>query len=192
MSAIGTQKLRVAKGQDQVLRQRIFAADPRSGEPIYAELAENAITGATSLTVRPLRNALASGDKLLFGENVVLTLSAAAAAGGTTVALVGSALPGPLQAGDQGRKLQDLTGYTVNMEVLTNRGDATAVIALTGTPATQTGDDRGFVDFSLAAADTSGLAAGHYFATSWRRNAGSSRPLTPEGIDFEIFEAGFL
>jgi hypothetical protein len=185
------QKVRLAKSQDQIIELRVLAGAGREDDLISARLTADALTGATSLVVLPLSDALASGDKLLFGENTVVTLTGAAAAGVTSLAV--SALAGPLRSGDVGRKLQDLTGYTIEAEILTRRGDATPLISLTGadiTLATQTGDDRGKVQIGVVAADTTSLTAGNYYGAAWRRNAGTSRPLVE--FEVELVEAGFL
>lgn len=181
---LSIQKLELAKGQDWTLRLRILA-------PERVELAANAIAGATALTLKPLGAARANGDKLLFGENTVVTLSAGAAAGAISLAV--SALPGPLNSGDRGQLIRDLTGFTIGFEALTAGGDATPVISKTGvdvTLANQTGDDRGFVEIAGVAADTASLALGHYYAAAWRRNSGSSRPLAEFGL--VISAKGFL
>jgi hypothetical protein len=175
--------VRIAKTQDVTVQIRV-----RSHE--WAQLTAAAIAGATALSVRPLEYALASGAKLLFGGNVV-TLSASAAAGDVSLAV--TAISGPLKAGDEGQLLRDLTGYSIEMEVLSNRGDATPIISLSGsavTLATQSGVDRGKVDIALVAANTTNVAAGMYYWAAWRRNSGSTRPLA-EG-DFELVEKGFL
>jgi hypothetical protein len=104
------------------------------------------------------------------------------------------ALPGPLKQGDVLQKLADLTGATMEMEVLTKRGDATPVISLTGgdvtLPTQSTTANRGRVQFALLAADTTSLDAGAYYWAAWRRNSGSSRPAA-EGT-FELSEKGFV
>lgn len=184
--------LEIQKGQDCTLEVRVFAGTGRAdNSPVRAVLDADALNAATSLTVKALDDALSNGDKLLFGKNTVVTLGAAAAAGVT--ALTVTAIPGPLKTGDVGRKLQDLTNYTIVVEVLEKRGDATPQISLTGAAITlpaQTGDDRGKVQAALVAADTSALAAKTYFASVWRRNAGTSRRLAE--LDIRLVESGFL
>jgi len=184
ITTIPNEPIRVAKGQDATIRRRVRAIE-------WAQLTADAASGATTLNVKPLAYALASGAKLLFGENYVITLSAAADAG--DVALTVTAIDGPLKTGDYGQMVRDLTGYTIVIEVLSNRGDATPVITLSGadvTLATQTGVDRGIVDLALVAADTASLDAGVYFWSMWKTDAGTTRPLA-EG-EFEIVEMGRL
>lgn len=184
LTAIPNQRIRVAKGQDLTIEFRI-----RSHE--WVQLTADAAGGATSLSVKPLAYALASGAKLLFGQNYVVTLSSAADAGDVTVVV--TATDGPLKAGDYGQMLRDLTGYTIAMEVLANRGDALPVITLSGgdvTLATQSSILRGVVDVALAAADTIDLNKGEYYFSLWKTDSGTKRPLS-EG-DFEIVEMGQL
>lgn len=174
----------IAKGQDWVIEFRVLSAEG-------VELAADAVTGATSLAVKVLEDSFLTGDMLLFGKNTVITLSGPAAAGATTVAV--TAIPGPLGSGQRGRKIRDLTGFTMEFEVLEGFGDATPVIA-TGavsiTPATQTGTDRGKVQVAGLAATTTSLAPKRYAYALWRTNAGSKRPLAFG--DFDISERGFL
>jgi len=187
-----TAGVEITKGQDWTIEARIFTASGRGPDDLVkVRLTAAAAASATALTVVPLDDALASGDKLLFGENTIVTLSNAAAAGVTTVPV--NAIPGPLSAGDVGKKLQDLTSYTIAMEILENRADATPVISKTGasiTLATQTGDDRGKVQATGVAADTTSLAVGRFFGAFWRTNAGTSRPLAE--FDVSLIARGFL
>ena len=180
----------VGKGQDFTLAFRILAGDGR-GRPIKVTLAADFAAGVTSLTIKPGHPALASGDKLLFGEDVVITLSGACAAGVATLAV--DATLCALRTGDTLVKLQDLTSYTIALEVLTRRGDATPYMAdtsFTVTLATQTGVDRGKVTLAALAAATASLTAGSYYAALWRRNSGNVRPLAE--FTLKLVEAGFL
>lgn len=190
-------QITVRKAQDCTVEVMIFAGSGRGlgndlTDFVHAQLAADALAGATTLTVRPLEDDLASGDMLLFGKNTVVTLSGAAAAGTTTIAV--NAIPGLLRSGEVGKKLQDLTGFTVEAEVLANRGDAAPIISKTGGSVTllnqAQASGRGRVQIALAAADTSGQIAGSYYGSVWRRNVGSARQEAE--FDFRIVEAGFL
>jgi hypothetical protein len=83
------------------------------------EVAAAAAAGATSITVRPLRRALANGAKVRFGPEgmagIVATLTAAAGYGATSLAV--SALGGALQQGETGAEVQALTGWTLELTV---------------------------------------------------------------------------
>lgn len=174
----------IAIGQDASIVFRVLA-------PEKVELASNAAAAATSLSVKPLRDALSSGDKLLFGENTVVTLSAGASAGAITVAV--DAIPGTLQSGEKGQKIRDLTSVTLEFEVVENGGDATPVIAngdVTITPATQTGVDRGKVTVFIADTVTATLEAKSYLYSLWNRTANNYRPVAYG--TFEARELGFL
>lgn len=184
MSDIPQFKLTIPKGSDKTVRVRVTTGD-------YAEVGANAAAGATSITVKRLPQALSSGDKLLWGENVVITLSANAAAGATSISV--DAIPGPLYMGERLEKLRDLTGGTFEMEVLTNAADATPVIAasaITATLATQSGSDRGIVDLAFADDDTDAITVGDYYGVIWRRDSGAERPIAEGTVS--IVPKGFL
>jgi hypothetical protein len=174
----------VAKGQDWTVEWRVLA-------PETVQLGADAAIGADALTVLPLEAALASGDKLLFGENTVVTLDGAVAAGAESVPVTTTTVK--LRKGDVGQKIRDLTGYTVEFELSAKAGDATPLIAdadVTVTVLTQTGEDRGKVQVAVPDTETDDLAAGSYFGALWRRDAGSERPLATASVT--IKEAGFL
>lgn len=176
--------IEVAKGQDWTIQYRILA-------PERVRLAADAAEDATSLLIQPDHAALASGDKLMYGENVILTLTSACAVGVKTLAV--SATPCILPATSWLQKVRDLTGYTLELEVLTRRGDATPLISKTGANVTilnQTAELRGLVEVAGLAADLAAMQPGLYFVTFWRTNAGTKRPLS--GEDFKLVESGFL
>lgn len=189
IATIPYQKIVLAKGQDLDIQLRVLA-------PETVTLDAPAITGATTLTVKPLQDAIANADKLLFGKNTVVVVGASAAAG--TTSLTVTALGGPLSAGEVGQKIRDLTSYTLVFEASKTKDQATPTITKTTvgsggvTIATQTGDDRGKVTVSLLAADTSGagVEATTYYWTLWKRDAATMRPIA-EG-DMLIAEKGFL
>ena len=180
-------RVAVAKGQDAVLRFRILAGDGR-GQPVAVMLMADALASATSLVIHGDHAALSSGDKLLSGDNIVETTSGAAAVGVTSVAM--TAIAGLLRQGSVLQKVADLTGYTLSMEVLSNRGDATPVLTASAVVATQTATDRGICTVTVQPADTSSLDAGPYYAALWRRDSGQVRLLCEFTLDLQ--EAGFL
>lgn len=176
----------IVRGQDAVLECRVMSHET-------VRLNSDAATGATTLNINPLDYALASGDKLLFGESTVVTLSGVAAAG--VVAVPVTALAGPLRSGDLGQKIRDLTSFMIEYELLAQRGDATPLIApadVTVSILTQTGDDRGKVQVSIPAAKTLAniLDAGSLFDAYWKTDAGSKRPLAYGTV--KAVEAGSL
>lgn len=179
------QNFAIAKGQDWPLEIRVF------GPEKSLKLTADAAAAGTSLTVNPDHPALSDGDKFLFGEHVVVTVDGNVAAGTRTVTV--DALAGPLQSGEVGRLLRDLTGWTVEMEVLARAGDALPVISKTGGDVlilTQSGADRGKLQISGSAADTEDVDAGEYTWFVWRRDSGEQRPIA-RGL-LRIEEAGFL
>lgn len=176
----------IAKGQDWLLEHYVLA-------PELVRLSANAAAGATSLNVEPLGDALAAGDMLLFGANTVVVLTSSAEAGEASLAV--QALAGPLLAAERGQKIRDLTGYTIEFELLSKAGDATPVVSNDDvtvtvlTPQSET-DKRGKVQTAGAAAVLDDVSAGTYFYGLWRTDAGSKRPLAFG--DFEVVERGFL
>jgi hypothetical protein len=76
--------IEVAKGQDFAVEYRVRSGDGH-GKPIVAVLTADAVLGATSIDIKPDHPAFASGDKFLFGQDVVLTLSSTCDAGDPTM-----------------------------------------------------------------------------------------------------------
>lgn len=182
--------IEAAIGQDWTIEYRIRAGDGH-GRPIKVTLAGDYPAGVTSLAIKPDHPALASGDELLFGEDTVVKISSACAAGASTMAV--DATLCALSAGEELLKLQDLTGMTLKLEVLTRRGDASPYIAdtaFTVALAVQTAIDRGKVQIACPAATTAALEAGSYYGAFWRRESGQNRPLAE--FTLKLLEAGFL
>lgn len=182
--------IEVTKGQDFAVEYRIRAGDGH-GQPIRVTLTADAALGSTSLNIKPDHPAFAIGDKLLYGQDVVITLSATCDAGDPTMEV--TATLHPLETGAQLEKLVDLTAYNLKAVVLEKRGDvaADALIpdtAFTVTLATQSGVDRGKVMVSALAAATASKAAGSYYGSFWRRDSGNTRPLAE--FTFKLVEAG--
>lgn len=182
----------IRKNQDGFIDLRVLVGEGNGESPETVTLTGDALTGATTLNVKPLDYALSSGDKLLFDKNTVVTLSAAADAG--VVALAVTALGGPLGQGKDGYKIRDLTGFEIAMEILEEKGDATALISINGadvTILTQSGVDRGRAQLAFQAIDTSALVnESRLYGAIWRTNSGSARPI--KEVDIRIDEAGFL
>lgn len=180
--------LRIAKGQD-VTREITVIAYWDDDEPIAVKLSSAAVAGATSLSVDRNKYALVSGDMLIFDGNLVVTVDTAGAAIGASSVPV-TAIAGAIKGGEVGKKLQDLTGYTISLEVLDAASDATPEITKSGTNQTQNATDgRGRVRFTIAAADTTGLEAKRYSAAAWKTDSGSKRPLWTG--DVEVYDDGF-
>jgi hypothetical protein len=185
MAELPPQNFTIAKGQDWPLEILVF------GPEKSLRLAGDAAAGATSLFVAADHPAFSDGEKLLFGDNVVVTIDGPTAAGARSVTV--EALAGPLDAGQDGQLLRDLTDATIEFEALQDGGDATPVISKTGADIvilTQTGDDRGKVQVAGAEADTAQLEPGAYPWFAWRRNSGSKRPIARGTLTIEA--AGFL
>jgi len=182
--------IEVAKGQDFAVEYRIRTGDGH-GKPIRVQLTADAALGATSLDIKPDHPAFASGDKLLFGEDVVITLSSTCDAGDPTMPV--TATTHALDTGAVLEKITDLTGYTIKAVVLEKRGDLAAVAFLADTAftvalATQSGADRGKVTISALAAATVTKPAGSYYGSLWRRDSANTRPLAE--FTFKLVEAG--
>jgi hypothetical protein len=145
--------------------------------------AASALKSATAITVGPLTEALSSGDKVRFGggsgigAGIVATLSAAAAIGDTSLAV--DALPGTIASNTKGRKIQDITGYT--LEWVLRAGPAASVL-LTKTPAI-TDAANGICQVAIADDDTVDgtgvilIQPGTHYHTLRKTNAGDESVL---------------
>lgn len=175
----------------QIARSQDFAIELRALIPETVRLVSSAAIGVTALAIDADHPAFSSGEKFLFGNNIVVTLNGACGAG--VASLPVTATSGQLDSGEIGYRLRDLTGYTIEFEVLHKAGDAAPVISITGgsiTILTQSGDDRGKYLVSGLAVATTNLVPKNYYCAAWRRNAGTSRPIF-EGT-FVLRDAGFL
>lgn len=186
MADIPEQTIRVAIGSDWTRYVRVF-----DGATIT--LSADAASGATTLTLAPDHPAIASGDKILFGENVILTTSGACAAGATSLSVTATA--GPLKARAIGRRIvKDLSGYDLEFRVLTNRGDSTALLEIQGTSADDTTDPNSpKADIGSIVGDEANFTsvdAGTYFWALWDATESSEVPLA-QG-PFELVEAGYI
>lgn len=151
-------------GEDRVFRFYVV-----TGEKVKASaLAAN---GATSISVDPLKEALANGDKVRFNggvAGVVATLSAAAAIGATVLTV--AALSGAVQKGEAGYKVQVITGWTLQWVLRTTPEAAAAT--LTVVPTINSGVD-GDCQVAVTDTDTLALPPATYFHTLRRSDAGN-------------------
>lgn len=179
------QNFTLAKGQDWPLEITVFAPEKE------LKLAGDALLGAETLFVDWDHPALSDGEMFQFGDSVVVEVDGAVAAGATSVPVV--AIEGPLQRGEKGMMLRDLTGATIEFEALQDGGDATPIFSKSGAAIillTQSvRATRGHFQVDGDAADWSSSAPGAYPWVAWRRNSGSSRPVARGTITLE--NAGF-
>lgn len=188
------QTIEVQKAQDWAVEYRVRAGDGH-GKPIRVVLDADHDAGATSLTIKPDHPAFAPGDKLLLGEDTIISVSGTCAAGDTTLDV--SATPCALDRGNELTKLVDLSGYSIKMVVLERRGDAAASAFLadsvfTVSIPTQSGADFGKVNISCLAASTASKDPGSYYGALWRRDSGNAHPL--DEFTFKLIDsaaAGF-
>lgn len=185
MNELPPQNFTLAKGQDWPLEIRVIAPEKR------LKLSGDAEASAVSLFVDGDHPALLDGEKFLFGDHVVVTIDGAVAAGVRNVTV--EALAGPLQRGELGQMLRDLTGATLQFEASLDGADATPAVSKTGGDIvilTQTGEDRGKFQVAGVAADWDDADVGEYVWHAWRRNSGSSRPVARGVITLE--KQGFV
>lgn len=140
------------------------------------EVAAAAAAGATSLTVLPLRRALADGARVRFGPEgeagIVATLTAAAGYGATSLAI--SALGGALQQGEVGAEVQALTGWTLEMTVTLPPASAVLLTKAVTLQDAANGQARA----TLTDTDTETTLTGRsYFYRLRRTDAGNERTL---------------
>jgi hypothetical protein len=166
------QPITVAKGEAFTRYVRILG-------PERVRLATDAAAGATTLLIKPDHPSIGNGEKLLAGDNIIVTLTEACPAGDTS--LVVSAIVGPVSAGSYLQRIvKDLSGYTVSVEIVANRGDATPVLTIAPTVTDDTEDPAAIKSDVLVISTTAAQMAfgpGHYAWFAWRTNAGSERPI---------------
>lgn len=145
-------------------------------------IAADAIVGATALTVRPLDEALTSGQVLLFIVDeperkrfVFVTLGANAAAGASSLTV--TAITSALAVKQRGRRLQDVTGWTLEWVLRESAGFATAVLTKATPTAISIAADptHGQIDLTIVAADTLALAPKRYYHTLRRTGSGTNK-----------------
>lgn len=152
-------------GEDRTLRFYIT-----KGQPIV--MGAKAPEGATSLTVEPLKEALANGTKVRFPGDVVVTLSAAAGVGATSLST--SAISGTLYQGQVGRVISDVTNWTFEWVLRDWSGGSSALITKNSASGVTIVDaTNGVVDVTISDSDTLSLAEGEYFHTLRRTNDGA-------------------
>lgn len=154
-------------GEDKTFRFII-----RTGKQITATAAAN--VGATVIAVERLNEALLSGDKVYFPDNeTTVTLSGAAAIGDASLAV--DATPGDVDAGEIGKKIQNILGYTFEFIMRRRPGEPTADITKTTGAGTISIIDApgGIVEVNIVDTDTDSLAPLTYFYTLRRTDAGS-------------------
>lgn len=186
MPEIPEQTITVVKGSDWTRYIRVF-----DGAQIV--LSADAATGATSLTLAPDHPSIASGDKILFGENIILTTSGSCAAGATSLGV--TAIPGPLKAKAVGRRIvKDLSTYTLEFRMLAQRGDTASVFDIAATTGDDATDPAGSGKADIAQVtgdedDTKDETAGSYYWALWNTVESAEKVLASG--PFEIVEAGY-
>jgi hypothetical protein len=177
--------INVAKGQDWTARVRILADE-------FVVLSREVLDGETSLPVKELAYAFANGDKLLFGRNRIVTVTATAVPGDTSITI--AALNGGLARGAVGTLISAIAGADIEMEVSIDRNDVTEIIAYQGTVIDDALDQHAtkskLVEFVGIPADFVGDADGNYYFAIWRRNVSNIRPIL-DG-DFNIISRNFI
>jgi hypothetical protein len=91
--------------------------------------------------------------------------------------------------------VKDLSGYSLDLRVLVNRGDSEAIFTLTAAVADDTTDPAGSGKADIASVigdedDTKDLTAGAYFWVLWDATEGNEKPLASG--PFELVEAGYI
>lgn len=157
-------------GEDKILKFII-----RTGKKIIVTAAAN--IGATSISVQRLNEAIANGAKVYFPDNeTTVTLSGAAAIGATSIAV--TATDGDVDAGEIGKKIQDITGYALQY-ILRRRADdpAEEIAKTTSSGIAITDGTGGACEVTINDTDTDALAAVQYFQTIRRTDEGSETVL---------------
>lgn len=164
--------IKIARGQDATFELLIYQKWSQS-EYVSVRAMQPAAALAITITIERLKYALSGGDFLDFG-GMIVTVNGSHAVGATVLNV--TALPGPIDVGDLGFKVQDLTGFTIETRILEPEA-AASDLTLSGTVLDQTViATRGRVQFTCSVAQSLARAAKRYFANAWRTNAGTTRP----------------
>ena len=144
------------------------------------QLTVAALSTDTSLTVDPLKEALADNDVILFPNSVRCTLDAVAAIGATSISI--DAITGNIPNRDKGQKIQNISSWTKLAARFKHQpGDAnTLVTMLQEDPSNITfvtdGVD-GDAKFTLSKTDTKLFKAGLYVWDVWREDTNNESAL---------------
>lgn len=168
-------------GRDAVLEFRVS-----SGEDV--EVAQSFLLAATSITVKPLLEAIANGAKVRFG-NLVVTLSADAAVGATTLAVTATA--GGAQSGTKGKKCENITGQAYEFVIRETAAGDVILSKSTVSGIVLSAPTEGVYQVTLARADTiSGssilIDPAEYYYTTGRTDAGFRIPVAEGIIDLTL------
>lgn len=175
--------IKIARGQDGTFEVLIYAAWDQKNN-ISVRASQPALAAATQVAISRLNYPLSNGDMLDFNGMVVVVNGAHSV--GVNVLNV-NAIAGPVQVGDVGTKLQDLTTFALVCYILEPEA-ATPTYTLTPTLGDQTQvTGRGRAQFTVSATQSAAALAQRYFANAWRTNVGSARPEWTG--DMEFFDA---
>lgn len=168
-------------GEDYPINFRVYSFE-------RIRLALPAAALATTLTVDPLRSALSSGDKIYFARaGFTVTLSGAATAGQTSLSV--TAIAGPLNITDDGRKVKDISAMTLEyvFETLpTPTAAGTTILTktpdLVNDPADPGGTPSKLAKVTILAADLASQDAGNFFHRLRQTDSGSLGTLARGGV----------
>jgi hypothetical protein len=153
--------------------------------------------GDLFLVVEPLVDALLNDDMVRFGQ-VVATLSADAPAGSTALAI--DALAGFLTPGMVGGKVQDITGWTIEMSWRRDPTQLSSAILLSkvtgGGGIVRTNEPLGVYEYLIARGDTVNIGddsikigPGAYYYAERRTDAGAYTPLAEGPLQIYLIGA---
>lgn len=191
MNDLAWQTIPVKRGQDVTVQARIFTRG------VQVQLSADVVGGAAALPLKPDHPAIASGSKLLFGENIIATTTDACPPGDTSVTI--TALPGAgiiLRANAYGRRMADLVGATLKFGVFEDGDEEeaaaffTATVSLADDPDDANSPKAQVAEAAVTAANTALMDLKTYYFAIWRTNSGTKRPVS-EG-DFILEGAGAL
>ena len=135
-----------------------------TGLPIV--VADSVENGDTTAEVHPLKETIANGTKLRFG-NQLITLSAEATVGATSISF--SAITGGIPANSVGYAVVNVSGWTTTFIVYATSGSTTALITKSGSVGTAA---NGVITATLAAADTASMTPKRYHYKFRRTDSG--------------------
>ena len=136
-----------------------------------AEATATAANGATSISVKPLREAISSGAKVRFPDGILATLSAAASVGDESLTV--SALAGAVQKGAKGYAVQDISAWTLEWVLREGPAGAVQITKTVGSGITLTDAANGVLQVAIADSDTLTMSPKTYFYTLRRTGDGN-------------------
>ncbi len=138
---------------------------------------DDTASGATSIPVQPLKEAINSSKKVRFLNGVIATLNSNAVLGATSLSV--DATAGDIQRWETGQKVFDLTGKALRADFRRKADDAAALFSFTvGSGITIDNAADGELTVAITAAESTLFDdEGEYMWDLWNIQSGEEEPL---------------